>query len=207
MPFVATVGDDRELADEARTLTGKWFTDRKAVSPDETTAVIQTAAYYGDRKLFDQFLDQFKQSHDRQERRQLINAMAAFRDPAAIEAGMNAVLHGDVPFIEGFSLITAGQQSPKTRKLAFEFMKQNFDELSTKRPSGGGADAGARFVLVGRSFCEAESASELKSFFEPRVDKFVGAPRLLAQTLEGIHSCIANKAMQEPSVEEFLKGF
>ena len=207
VPFVATVGGDRQLAEEARALTDKWLADRKAISPNETSAVLRTAAYYGNEKLFEQFLAQFKQSRDRQERRQLVNAMASFNDPAAIEAGMNAVLHGDVPFIESGQLLIAGQQSSRTRKLAFDFMKQNFDELSAKRPSGGGADAGARFVLVGRSFCDTASEAELKSFFEPRVDKFVGAPRLLAQTLEGIHACIANKAVQESSVDEFLRGF
>ncbi len=205
--FVAIGGRDEQLAHEAQTLTGKWFADNKAIPPDEVAAVLGTAADGGGKPLFDQFLTKLKSTRDRQERRQIISAMGRFNDPAAIQGGMEAVLHGDIPFMESIPLLFAGQNSDQTRKLAFTFMKQHFDELAAKRPTGGGADAGAYFAFVGASFCDAESEAELKSFFEGRVSKFVGAPRLLAQTLESIHACAANKALQEPSVEEFLKGF
>ncbi len=201
------LGGDEELAKEARTLTDKWFEDRSAVPPEETAAVLQTAAYYGDKGLFDRFLRQFKQARDHQEKQRILRAMTRFRDPDAIQTGMEAVLHGDVSFIEGQQLLYAGQHSAETRQLAFDFMKKHIDELAANRPSGGGADAGARFVQVGESFCDAQSEQKLKAFFEPRVDKFVGAPRLLAQTLERINDCIANKSAQEASVENFLKGY
>ncbi len=207
LPFVATAGGDEELAKEARELTTKWFSDRNAIPADETGAVLMTAAYYGDKALFEQFLAQFKQAHDRQEKRRILTAMVSFRDPAAIQAGMNAILDGSVPFIEGGQLLFAGQRWTPTRKLAFDFMKAHIDALAAKRPGGGGSDAGAQFVRVGESFCDPESEEQLKAFFEPQVQKFVGAPRMLAQTLESIHSCIANKTLQESSVESFLRGF
>ncbi len=207
LSFVATTGGDQELARQARTLTDKWFEDRSAIPAEETAAVLRTAAYYGDKALFERFLQQFKQAKDRQEKNRILRAMESFRDPAAVEAGMEAVLHGDIAFIEGQALLYAGQESAKTRQLAFNFMKAHIDELAAKRPTGGGMDAGARFVRVGSSFCDAQSEQQLKAFFEPRVDKFVGAPRVLAQTLERINDCIANKSAQEASVEEFLKGY
>lgn len=204
--FVATTGNDQQLAGQARQLAEKWLADHAAVPPSVAPAILRTAAYYGDRSFFEQLLASFKKTRDRQERRNIVQAMESFRDSAALHAGMNAVLDGQIPFIEGLQLLFAGQQSADTRKAAFDFMKKNFDALAARRPTGGGADAGARFVQVGRSFCDPESESELKDFFEPHVDQFVGAPRLLAQTLEGIRACIANKQKQEPSVEEFLKG-
>jgi hypothetical protein len=36
------------------------------------------------------------------------------------------------------------------------------------------------------------------------VSQFAGAPRTLAQTLEGIDLCVARKAAHEASVKEFL---
>jgi cytosol alanyl aminopeptidase len=207
VPFVATVGGDEELAKEARQLTEKWLADQNAVPADEVEAVLETAAYYGDKALFDRFLGQLKTARDRQERRYLLGAMTSFRDPAAIQAGMEAVLHGTIPFIEGERLLFAGQQEPQTRKLAFNFMKEHIEELAAKRPSGGGDDAGAAFVRVGASFCDAQSEEQLKSFFEPEVGKFTGAPRMLEQTLGRINSCIASRSAQEPSVEKFLRGY
>jgi alanyl aminopeptidase len=207
LQFVATAGGDEKLAREARELTEKWFMNRNAVPAEETGAVLETAAYYGDKALFDRFLTEFQKTEDRQERKRILGAMTSFRDPAAIQAGMQAVLHGDVPFIQGERLLYSGQHWPSTRKLAFSFMKEHFHELAAKRPNGGGSDAGAQFSRVGASFCNSQSEEELKNFFEPRVSKFVGAPRVLAQTLETIKSCIANKAAQEASVEQFLKEY
>ncbi len=204
---VSIDGGDQQLAKEARELTDKWFENHKAIEPDLTNAVLQTAAYYGDKALFDKFSSELKKTSDRQERQRILRAMGSFRDPAAIQAGMEAVLKGDIPFIEGVYLLFAGQQSAATRKMAFNFMKAHFDEIAAKRPTGGGFDAGAEFPYVGASFCDKQSEEELKSFFEPRVDKFVGAPRILAQVLERIDSCIATKAAQEPGVVAFLKQY
>ncbi|HEX4168826.1 MAG TPA: M1 family metallopeptidase [Bryobacteraceae bacterium] len=207
LQFVSTLGGDRELAKQASDLTANWFTDHSAVPANETAAVLETAAYYGDRALFQQFLAQFKKTTDQQERRRILAAMISFRDPAALQEGMAAVLNGQVSFIEGARLLFAGQHFPETRKLAFDFMKEHIDELAKIRPTGGGRDSGSEFVRVGASFCDQQSEEQLKQFFEPQVSKFVGAPRMLAQTTEQINSCIANKSEQESSVANFLRGY
>jgi hypothetical protein len=46
-----------------------------------------------------------------------------------------------------------------------------------------------------------------KTPFQPRVKDFVGAPRTLDQTIEGIDLCIANKAAQAASVAAFLRKY
>lgn len=74
-------------------------------------------------------------------------------------------------------------------------------------PSGGGFDFGADLPLVGDTFCDAKSKAELKEFFEPRVGKFVGAPRALDQVLEEIDLCIARKEAKQPDVIAFLKNY
>ncbi len=120
---------------------------------------------------------------------------------------MQAALSGQIPFMEGLGLLFAGQGSEATRKLPLDFMKAHFDEIASKRPTGGGFDAGAVFPQVGASYCSSESKQELQNFFESRVDKFTGAPRALSQVLESIDVCIAEKAAEEPSVEAFLKKY
>ncbi|MBV9034809.1 MAG: ERAP1-like C-terminal domain-containing protein, partial [Acidobacteriaceae bacterium] len=207
LPVVATDAGDKELAEQARELTNKWFTDRNAIAPNMVAATLGTAAYYGDKALFDRFLAQLKKTSDRQERARILGAIQEFRDPAAIKAGMEAVLSGEVPFMEGLGLLFAGQEAEATRKMAFEFMQAHFDEIAAKRPTGGGFDAGAIFPRVGASFCDAQSKEQLQSFFGPRIEKFTGAPRALSQTLESIDVCIAEKGAQEPSVEAFLKNY
>jgi alanyl aminopeptidase len=204
---VATSGGDRAFAQEAIALTETWLTDQKAVDPNMVSAVLGTAAYYGDKTLFDRFLAAFKKSQDKQLREILVGAMGSFRDRASIEAGMQALIAGDIPFTEGAFLLFAGQGREATRKVAFEFLKAHFDQVAAKMPSGGSFEFGAVLPEVGRSFCDTQSRAELQDFFKPKIDKFIGGPRTLDQVLENIDLCIANKAAQEPSVAAFLQKY
>jgi alanyl aminopeptidase len=205
--IVATYAEDEELANQAKELTHKWFENRNGLDPSIVTAVLGTAAYYGDKALFDRFLAQLGKTQDRQERERILSAMSRFRDRAAIEAGMEAVLSGKIPFMEGLGLLFSGQLDPSTRMMALDFMKAHFDEIAAKRPTGGGFDAGAIFPQVGVDYCSAEQKQQLQDFFAPRVEKFTGAPRALSQVLESIDDCIALKSAEEPSVEAFLKNY
>jgi alanyl aminopeptidase len=204
---VATWAGDEELAAQAKALTEKWFADHNAIDPNMQTSVLATAAFYGDKALFNRFLAEFAKSKDKQVRRVLLGAMNSFRDPASIETGMNALLSGTIPFIEGEGLLFNGQQQAVTRKLPLNFLKTNWDQIVSKMPTGGGFDFGSVLPNVGTSYCDASSRDELKTFFAPRVEKFVGAPRALDQVLEGIDLCIANKAAQTPSVAAFLAKY
>ncbi len=204
---VATTGGDKELGSEATQLADKWIADHSAISPSMTVATLGTAAYYGDKSLADKLLIALKGEKDRQVRGRIIRSMGRFRDPAAIETGMNAVLNGQVPLIEGTSLLFAGQGQESTRKLALEFMKAHIEQLTKNRPTGGGFDAFAVFPRVGQSYCDAQSKSELESFFKPLVGQYTGAPRALNQVLESIDVCIAQKQAQEPSMVAFLQKY
>src|SRR6185437_12969295 len=57
-PYTATRGEDRKLAGEASRLAEGWLKDRKGVDADMLSGVLATAAYFGDRALFDRMLAQ-----------------------------------------------------------------------------------------------------------------------------------------------------
>jgi alanyl aminopeptidase len=204
---VATWGGDAGLAAQAKALAEKWFADHNAIDPNMLSSVLGTAAFYGDKALFDRFLAEFAKTKDKQVRGGILGAMRSFRDPAAINAGMQALVSGAVPFIEGEALLFSGQQEAATGKMPFRFLTANWDGVVAKMPTGGGFDFGSILPQVGYSFCDASSRDELKGFFAPRVDKFVGAPRALDQVVEGIDLCIASKAAQSPSVAAFLAKY
>jgi alanyl aminopeptidase len=202
---ISTWGGDTELAKQGQELAEKWFQNHDAVDPNMVNAVLGTAAFYGDKDLFERFLAEFKKTQDKQVRGRLIGAMGSFRDRAAIEAGMNALISDQIPFMEGAFLLFNGQEDAATRKMPLDFLKAHYDQVVSKMPSGGGFDFGSVLPQVGGSYCDAQSRDELQSFFKPRVDKFVGAPRALDQVIEAINLCIAQVAAQRPSVEAFLQ--
>jgi alanyl aminopeptidase len=134
--------------------------------------------------------------------------MSSFHDPAAINAGMQAVLSKTIPLADGFTLLlSSGQSFPDTRKMPFQFIKAHFEEIMKDHPSIFGNDMGAYLPFAGGSFCDAESRREVQSFFAPKVDQYAGAPRNLAQVLEGIDLCIARKTAQQDSVKAFLEKY
>ncbi len=209
VPAIATYGGDEELAKPGRELAEKWLQDRNSVDPNMVTAVLDTAAYYGDKALFEKFLAQYKESKDRQERQRLLRALASFHDPSAIAAAEKAVLDGEIPMVQGggYLLLSAGQGSTNTRHMPFDFLKAHYEQILKERPTGGGSDFGGLLPRVGQSYCNVESRGALKDFFEPRVDKLTGAPRTLSQVLESIDVCIAQKKAEQPSVDAFLKKY
>jgi hypothetical protein len=75
------------------------------------------------------------------------------------------------------------------------------------KPSIFGNSFGEFLPNVGRSFCDAESRKQLRDYFAPLVDRYDGAPRNLAQVLEGVDLCIARVSAQRPSVSEFLAKY
>jgi alanyl aminopeptidase len=205
---VATYGGDQELAKQAEKLAQQWLADHAAVNPDILRAVLDTAAFYGDLSLFNRFLAEFQKTPDRQEKQRLLGAMTSFRNRAAIEAGMQAVLTRTVSLADGFPLMLySGQNYTGTRKMAFEFVRAHFDRIMTGSPSIFGFDLAEYLPQVGASFCDAQSRNELRSFFEPLEQKYPGMTRPLAQVTERIDLCIAKKADQEGSVKSFLRKY
>jgi alanyl aminopeptidase len=204
---VARYGGDRELAEQARMLADKWLADHTAVPAEVVSAVLSTAAYYGDLALYNRFFAALQNTQDTQAKQRLLGALSAFRDRAAIEAGYQAVLAKKISMVDGFSLLFAGQGSPETRSLSFEFVKQHFDELTAGHPNIFGDDVGSLLPRSGGSFCDVESRDRYQAFFAPLVDQFPGAPRNFAQVLESIDLCIAQKTAQEGSVAAFLEKY
>lgn len=94
-------------------------------------------------------------------------------------------------------------QSPKTRDVAYDFVKQNWDSLIVKLPT----DFGAFLPYVAGGYCDEAHRQDAAGFSEGRSTKYSGGPRNLAQILERIDLCVAFKKAQQPSVTEFLKNY
>jgi hypothetical protein len=124
-----------------------------------------------------------------------------------LEAGYNALVNGDVPAIEAFPLLLAGQGNPATRNLPLEFLKSHWDQVVATLPSDGGFDMRGNLPNVGASFCDAASRDELRALLQPHVGAFLGARRNLEQVTERIDQCIANAAAQGASVAGFLSKY
>lgn len=95
-----------------------------------------------------------------------------------------ALRNNEVPGIL-FSLISAEE----TRELAWHWLQREFNGLLQRMPRW----AQGRLASVGSKFCSAPERAELDAFFRPRINDLGGGPRSLANTLERIDLCVAQR--------------
>jgi alanyl aminopeptidase len=204
--LVATSGEDDQLRNEAVSLALRWMKDRNSVDPNIAGTVVATAARQGDQALFDRMRADLRTTSDQQQRGILIGGLANFRDPALVKQRLALLLTGEFDFREVMGAFFSGP-SPQTRRLPFEFVRDNLDALLKVLPRGVGADFAAYLPMVGAGFCSVPERAELEAFFKPKVDGYAGGPRILAQSLERIDLCIARRQALGPSLAEFLKRY
>jgi alanyl aminopeptidase len=200
--LVANEGHDAALRAEARKLSEKWFTDRKAVAPDVVGTVLAVAALDGD-KAFRERLLQLAKTANRKDRGHFLNAMGALRDPELVKENFALLLSREFDAREAMTLLWGAASDRTTRQQAYDFLKQNFDAVVALLPP----DSGANLAGVGGGFCDETHRADVEAFFKDRTTKFRGGPRSLAQTLEGIDQCIAFRDAQKASVAAFLKKY
>lgn len=206
VPDMATYGGDQDLAKTGEELAHKWIDTNAGVNPNMVLPALRTAAYYGDVNLFQAYLRKFTQTHDDQDRKLLVRGMEAFRNPAAIRAGMDAVLSGQISFIEGGWLLFSGQQSPATEMLPLDFLQQHWDAILAKMPKSGFSFA-AVLPYAGRGFCSASARNKYVDFFQTRLQQIPEAKRTYENVLESIDSCIARRRVTDPQVRAFLQNY
>jgi cytosol alanyl aminopeptidase len=200
---VAIHAEDPAFIEQAKKLAWAWLDDYKAVDPEMLQDVMLTAARHGDRALFDRMHEQAKKETDENARGTLLAALGAFRDPAILKAAYAIVLTDEFQPRESINVFFATTSFPDTREIGYEFVKQNWDALIAKLPT----DFGAFLPYAAIGYCDSQHRADAEAFFKDRVTKVVGAPRNLAQVLESISLCAANKEANEPSVVEFLTKY
>ncbi len=87
VPFVAVTGNELALQADARRLADGWLRNHQGVDLGMLEAVLTTAAFSGDRALFDGLLRELKSTTDRQMRRSMLAALGSFRDPVLAGPG------------------------------------------------------------------------------------------------------------------------
>jgi alanyl aminopeptidase len=134
----------------------------------------------------------------------VLNAMGQFQDPDIAKSALNLLLGDEFDIrAAAFGILGGATIWPRTRDLAYEFVKQNWDVLTAKLPTDWGA--GSPFVAQG--YCDAQHRADAEAFFAGRSTKYAGGPRELAQSLERIHLCEANKNFNQASVVGFLQKY
>ncbi|HEY0992535.1 MAG TPA: M1 family metallopeptidase [Kofleriaceae bacterium] len=201
LPLVADEGRDAELIKQATELAWKWLDAHSAVEADIVPGVLEVASSNGDQKLFDRLHAEAKKAADRVERERLLGAMGNFSDPRIAAQALALVLTDEFELRQATGLLQGALREPRTRELAFKFIQDHFDEIANKLPQMYRPYLAFTFVAL----CDDARKPEIEAFFRPRIEKFDGGPRILAQALETLSLCAVQRKAQAPGVEAFLR--
>ena len=206
LQFVGILGDDPQLARDALPLARAWLDGGDGVEADVVDAVLAVAARSGDGSLFDRLYREALTTTDRDRRERVLRALGRFRSPQLVPRALAVSLDEQIDARESLGVVFAASWDPETRDQAYEFVKTHFDALVARLPKGSAYEAASFLPFVAAGFCDAAHRQDAESFFAARVRDAAGGPRNLAQALEYIDLCVAQRRVQEPSVASFLAG-
>ncbi len=202
--LMANRAEDAEFIDQAKKLAVAWLDDHRAVDKDMLGAVLRSAAVHGDRSLFDRFHEAAKKETDEDTQEVDLGAMGQFQEPEITKAALNLLMTDEFDVHQSaFGIVGGTIAWPRSRDVTYEYVKQNWDTLIPKLPT----DWGAFMPYTVRNYCDAQHRADAEAFFTGRSTKFSGGPRNLAQALERISLCEANKNFNQASVTEFLEKY
>ncbi len=191
-------GEDAALGAEADKLARAWLDDPAALEDDMVDVVMEVAGHRGDRALYDRLRAELGKAKEPRRRAHVLRAMTKFRDAALVREGLTLFLSKDLDPREALPLLF---QDRRMVAVTFAFVKENYDAVIARLPG----EIASFTPRLGEPFCSEPDRAEVEAFFKGRVEKITGAPRALAQALEEIKLCSAQRELHAASLAAFLK--
>ena len=204
LPLVAEIGGDAGLRAQSYELTMKWLNGADAVQLGAMLRpVLQSAAYSsGDLKLLNALAAAAEKSRDSGDRNEIFRALGSFSDATLRWRGFELFSSKQFDAREAVSIFWTASDRPDNAPALQQFLRAHYEALITRLPE----DYGAIMPRWGRALCSAPERTAFQKFFQERAAKHPGGARNLAQALESIDICLANRQIQEGDVQRFLSA-
>ena len=197
LPWVATLGQDAPLREEAQRLAMAWLTERNAVGAALRGPVLNTAAETSPDAaapvLFDALLTALRDSSQRPERRDLLSALGHFRQPALAQRARELLLAPWLDIRESLdALLRAQADDPGTRAGALDFLARQHAAVVQRM----GREAVAGLPRFFKTACSADEARRIEAAFAAQAARYPGGQASLQRTLESVRLCSAWRTQQ-----------
>ena len=210
--LVGTAGDTAlraELAQGGRAYVASGGQDAAGLSPDLLTDALWSAVAEGGPDFGRVVIDSIIASTNAEYRRSALFALtaAAPSTTAADEAFLHEVnalmLSDDLRGNETTLLMSYLLGEPERYVGTWGWIKANIEGLEERLQLN--RMAGVIRRLDGT--CDAALRDELEAFFTPRLDRYDGAPRALALTLQSIERCLAFREAKGAEISAAVQGW
>jgi puromycin-sensitive aminopeptidase len=195
---LGTLGDDRAVQQRAAELYQIYQDEPAKADRDVAPALVNILAHAGDERRYDEFKRKFRQAPTPQEEQRYRYSLAGFRRPELLRRTMDMTLDGQVRTQDAPYLFHSLLLNPACRYEAWEFMKQNWEQMTRTYPDN----------TLPR-MCEGiigliEREDEVKKFFETHKMRLGG--KLIDQHLERLTVAAEFRRREGPKLAATLKG-
>jgi puromycin-sensitive aminopeptidase len=195
--------EDEATLSEARRRFDAYVEDPSSLSADLRVAAFSMAAQRGDQALYDTMWDLEKSASLHEEKLRFLRALSGFPDPRLIQETLDRSLDDDhVRSQDTISVMVATATNPHGRELAWQFLKDNWDEFDRRYGEGGFAIM--RLVSISGVFTTSEKREEVREFFDTH--PVPSAERTIRQVLERMSNNIAWLDKNRDDLSDWLVG-
>ena len=173
---------DESILKKAAALFQAYSKDSSSLAPDLRGIVLNLAALSGDRSTYDDMWKLRNEAALQEEKSRILYGLTSFTQPELLEETLNRSLTDEIRMHETVSLITMVSSNNVGRKLAWQFVKDNWSELDKRYGEGGFALM--RLVGITSQFTDLEMRADVDRFFTDHPTP--GAERTISQSLERI---------------------
>ena len=173
---------DPEFLSQARERFDTYLKDGSTLHPDLRGLVFSLAAQGGDDTTYDALWELEKKADLQEEKIRLLLALARFTQPELLQETLRRAISDDVRSQDTISVITSVASNLRGRHLAWQFVKDNWDEFD--RRYGDGGFGLMRLVSICSNFVDADKLAEVETFFQEHPAP--AAERTIRQALERV---------------------
>ncbi len=172
------------------------------VEPELRGVALAAALRRGGAPVFDRLSAALSHLEEPSLRREVLYAIGQATDETLASRARDLVLDPKLRRNEVMTILWHQIAHRETREAAWRWFREHFQGLVERL----GWERLGWSPWLGSTRCRAEAAEELRTFFEPRVDRMPGAPRNLAGAVESIQLCAALRAHLDAQASEALGG-
>lgn len=171
------------------------------MAPELRAIALAVAMQSGGKQFFDAVLAQLARTEDATLRQDLVGSLGFAVEPTLASQARGISIENSLRGNEMLLPLVNQMNDPEQRHQAWTWIQANIEVLLKRVPEG----AIGTLPWLTRQFCDPDRATEVREFFEPRINQMPGGPRHLIAALESIRLCASMVQTHQQDAQRFFE--
>ena len=189
---------DPAILAQAREIANNFIANPASVDPTLGETALHVAASNGDETLYNKLVQVYETSSNPELKNRALQLTGVFEDPTLARRTLDYALTPKVRSQDAAIQFYIVMQSPKTRAMAWQYVKDHWDQIHNLLTP----ELGNILVAATGGFCSATDRDDVEQFFSTH--KVASAEQGVKHSVEHINGCIELRSLQENNLKQWL---